>query len=176
MRRLKLDGFTGIVKAILEATRNPEMPRKQRYTPHRMFERLSDERGFMGGDTIMKDNVQSRRQWTRDAFVSLHHLSGGTHVDLAEAVVEIGGQRMNVASLCLIMPYSEEWSEKAYPRETRETFQDGRGQRHSHPHAGCQPDRTAPCRDQVTHQRRPHPPQRKCHHPSGRCHAPRAER
>ena len=176
MRRLKLNGFTGIVKAILEATRNPEMPRKQRHTAHRMFDRLSDERGFMGGDTIMKDNVRSRRQSTRDAFVSPHHLSGHTHVDFAEAVVEIGGQRMNVASLCLILPYSDECFEKAYPRETRETFQDGRGQWHSHPHTGCQPDRTAPCRDQATHQGRRHPPQRKCHHPSGRSRAPPAER
>ena len=51
-RRTKLDGFTGIVDAILEADTDPEVPRKQRHTAHRIFERLRDEHGFTGGYTI----------------------------------------------------------------------------------------------------------------------------
>ncbi len=49
VRRPKLDGFTGIVDAILEADTDPEVPRKQRHTAHRIFERLRDEHGFTGG-------------------------------------------------------------------------------------------------------------------------------
>ena len=52
VRRPKLDGFTGIVDAILEADTDPEVPRKQRHTAHRIFERLRDEHGFSGGYTI----------------------------------------------------------------------------------------------------------------------------
>ena len=52
VRRPKLDGFTGIVDAILEADTDPDVPRKQRHTAHRIFERLRDEHGFTGGYTI----------------------------------------------------------------------------------------------------------------------------
>ena len=51
VRRPKLDGFTGIVDAILEADTDPDVPRKQRHTVHRIFERLRDEHGFSGGYT-----------------------------------------------------------------------------------------------------------------------------
>ena len=90
VRRPKLDGFTGIVDAILEADTDPDVPRKQRHTAHRIFERLRDEHGFSGGYTIVKDYVRSRRQSTREAFVPLHHPPGHAQVDFGEAVVEHG--------------------------------------------------------------------------------------
>ena len=92
VRRPKLDGFTGIVDAILEADTDPDVPRKQRHTAHRIFERLRDEYGFTGGYTIVKDYVRSRRQSTREAFVPLHHPPGHAQVDFGEAVVELRGQ------------------------------------------------------------------------------------
>ena len=52
VRRPKLDGFTGVIDAILQAGRDPEVPRKQRHTTHRIFERLRDEHGFARGYTI----------------------------------------------------------------------------------------------------------------------------
>ena len=58
VRRHKLDGFTGIVSAILEADTDPDVPRKQRHTAHRIFERLRDEHGFASGYTIVKDYVR----------------------------------------------------------------------------------------------------------------------
>ena len=59
VRRPKLDGFTGIVDAILEADR--DVPRKQRQTAQRIFERLRDEHGLTGDYTIVKDYVRARR-------------------------------------------------------------------------------------------------------------------
>ena len=125
VRRPKLDGFTGIVDAILEADTDPDVPRKQRHTAHRIFERLRDEHGFTGGYTIVKDYVRSRRQSTREAFVPLHHPPGHAQVDFGEAVVEVGGRRQKVAFFCLILPHSNLWFVKAYPRETTEAFLDG---------------------------------------------------
>ena len=90
VRRPKLVGFTGIVDAILEADTDPDVPRKQRHTAHRIFERLRDEHGFTGGYTIVKDYVRARRQSTREAFVPLHHPPGHAQVDFGEAVVEVG--------------------------------------------------------------------------------------
>ena len=125
VRRPKLDGFTGIVDAILEADTDPDVPRKQRHTAHRIFERLRDEYGFTGGYTIVKDYVRARRQSTREAFVPLHHPPGHAQVDFGEAVVELRGQREKIAFFCLILPHSNVWFVKAYPRETTEAFLDG---------------------------------------------------
>ena len=123
VRRPELDGFTGIVDAILEADR--DVPCKQRHTAHRIFERLRDEYGFAGGYTIVKDHVRARRQSTREAFVPLHRPPGQPQVDFGEAVVEAGGRREKVAFFCLILPHSNVWFVKTHSRETTEAFLDG---------------------------------------------------
>ena len=56
IKRPKLDGFTEIINAWLEEDRG--MPRKQRHTAKRVFERLRDEHGFTGGYTIVKDYIR----------------------------------------------------------------------------------------------------------------------
>ena len=101
VRRPKLDGFTGIVDAILEADTDPDVPRKQRHTAHRIFERLRDEHGFTGGYTIVKDYVRARRQSTREAFVPLHHPPGHAQVDFGEGG---GGGRGQAGEGCLLLP------------------------------------------------------------------------
>ncbi|MBF0252111.1 MAG: hypothetical protein HQL35_15975 [Alphaproteobacteria bacterium] len=55
-KRPKLDPFTGIIDHILEDDRTAH--RKQRHTAKRIFERLRDEYGFTGGQTIVKDYVR----------------------------------------------------------------------------------------------------------------------
>ena len=126
VRRPKLDGFTGIVDAILEADTDPDVPRKQRHTAHRIFERLRDEYGFTGGYTIVKDYVRSPAA-IDGARPSFHCITppGHAQVDFGEAVVELRGQREKVAFFCLILPHSNVWFVKAYPRETTEAFLDG---------------------------------------------------
>ena len=104
VRGPKLDGFTGIIDAILEADTDPDVPRKQRHTAHRIFERLRDEHGFTGSYTIVKDYVRSRRQSTREAFVPLHHPPGHAQVDFGEAVVELGGGATREGRLLLPDP------------------------------------------------------------------------
>ena len=59
-RRPRLEPFTGVIDAILEADR--QVPRKQRHTAKRIFERLRDEHGFDGQCTIVKDYVRERRR------------------------------------------------------------------------------------------------------------------
>ena len=87
--RPKQEGVTGIIDAILEADAAPEVPRKQRDTAHRVFERLRDEHGFTGSYTIVRDYVRSQQQSVREAFIPLHHPPGDAQVDFGEAVVEI---------------------------------------------------------------------------------------
>ncbi len=59
-RRPKLDLFTGIIDRILEEDQGSH--RKQRHTAKKIFERLLDEHGFTGGQTIEKDYVRERRR------------------------------------------------------------------------------------------------------------------
>ena len=54
----KLAPCTGVIDAILEADR--QVPRKQRHTAKRIFERLRGEYGFTGQYTIVKDYVRER--------------------------------------------------------------------------------------------------------------------
>src|SRR3982751_5745358 len=64
--RPKLDPFVGIIEQILEE--DSKRPGKQRHTSKRIFERLRDEHGYVGGLTIVKDYVLVRRQHQREGY------------------------------------------------------------------------------------------------------------
>ena len=64
VRRPKLDPFVGIIDAILEADKL--VPKKQKHTSKRVFERLRDEHGYNGGITIVKDYIFAAKQRQRE--------------------------------------------------------------------------------------------------------------
>ena len=72
--RSKLDPYKGVIDQILEEDQG--VPKKQRHTAKRIYERLRDEHGFPGKYTIVKDYVRERRRRTREMFVPLSHSSG----------------------------------------------------------------------------------------------------
>ena len=123
-RRPRLEPFTGVIDAILEADR--QVPRKQRHTAKRIFERLRDEHGFDGQYTILKDYVRERRRRTQEMFVPLSHAPGHAQCDFGEARVIIGGVERKAHYLVLDLPHSDGCFVKAYPAETTEAFLDGR--------------------------------------------------
>ena len=114
----------GVIDAILEADR--QVPRKQRHTAKRIFERLRDEHGFDGQYTIVKDYVRERRRRTQEMFVPLSHAPGHAQCDFGEARVIIGGVERKAHYLVLDLPHSDGCFVKAYPAETTEAFLDGR--------------------------------------------------
>ena len=61
--RPKLESFTGVIDRILEEDLG--VPKKQRHTAKRIFERLRDEYGFDGGYTTVKDYVREHRRQTQ---------------------------------------------------------------------------------------------------------------
>ncbi|NRB20651.1 MAG: hypothetical protein HRU33_24745 [Rhodobacteraceae bacterium] len=67
VRRPKLDAFTGIIDQILEADKL--VPKKQRHTSKRVFERLRKEYRFTGGITIVKDYIFAIKQRQREMRV-----------------------------------------------------------------------------------------------------------
>ncbi len=78
IKRPKLDGFTEIIGTWLEEDRG--VPRKQRHTAKPVFERLRDEHGFTGGDTIVKDYIREHDRRGREMFVPLAHAPGHARV------------------------------------------------------------------------------------------------
>jgi len=121
--RPKLDPFVGIIDQILET--DTKRPKKQRHTSKRIFERLRDEHGFVGGITIVKDYVFAARQRQREMFVPLSHPPGHAQVDFGEALGVIGGIERKIHFLVMDLPQSDGCFVKAYPGETTEAFCDG---------------------------------------------------
>ena len=122
-RRPKLESYTGVIDWILEDDLG--LPKKQRHTAKRIFERLRDEYGFGGGYTTVKDYVREHRRQTREMFVPLSHAPGQAQCDFGEALVVIGGVEQKAHYFVLDLPHSDGCFVKAYPAETTEAFLGG---------------------------------------------------
>jgi transposase len=107
VRRPKLDGFTGIIDAWLEADRG--VHRKQRHTAKRVFDRLREEHGFTGGYTIVKDYMRERERQGREMFVPLAHPPGHAQADFGEAVVILDGVERKAHFFAFDLPQSDAW-------------------------------------------------------------------
>ena len=122
-RRPKLEAYTGVIDRILDD--DHRVPRKQRHTAKRIYERLRDEYGFDGGYTIVKDYVREHRRETREMFVPLSHPPGHAQCDFGEALVVIAGVERKAHCFVIDLPHSDGCFVKAYPAETTESFLDG---------------------------------------------------
>ena len=89
MCRPNLDAFTGIIDQILETDKL--VPKKQRHTPKRIFERLRDEHQFAGGIKIARDYTFAAKQRQKEMFIPLTHPPGHAQADFGEALAVIGG-------------------------------------------------------------------------------------
>ena len=114
-RRPKLEPYTGVIDRILED--DLRLPKKQRHTAKRIFERLRDEYGFGGGYTTVKDYVREHRRRSREMFVPLSHPPGHAQCDFGEALVIIGGVEQKAHYLILDLPHSDGCFVKAYPAD-----------------------------------------------------------
>jgi len=123
MRRPKLDAFIPIIDGWLEADR--AVPRKQRHTAKRVFDRLRDEHGFAGGYTIIKDYMRDRERRGQEMFVPLAHPAGHAQADFGEAMVVIGGVEQKAHFFVLDLPHSDACYVRAYPAAVAEAWVDG---------------------------------------------------
>jgi transposase len=100
------------------------LPKKQRHTAKRIFERLREE-GYLGGYTAVKDVVRDLEQKNREVFVPLAHEPGEAQVDFGQALVGMGGRLRKVAFFVMALPYSDAFFVMAFERECTETFWEG---------------------------------------------------
>ena len=104
-KRPKLAPFTDIIDGILEEDRT--VHRKPRHTAKRIFERLRDEHGFTGKQTIVKDCVRERRLGLREMFVPLAHPPGHAQADFGEADAIIAGVMHRAHFFVMTLPHSD---------------------------------------------------------------------
>lgn len=122
-KKRMLEAFEPIIEQILRDDRS--MPRKQRHTSQRIFDRLRQENGYTGGLTIVKDAVRAWRRHRAEVFVPLSHPPGEAQVDFGEGDVILNGAQTTVAFLVMSLPYCDAFFCCAFPRECTETFLEG---------------------------------------------------
>ena len=123
IRRPKLDAFVSTIDHWLDE--DVKVPRKQRHTAKRVFDRLRDECGFTGGYTIIKDYMRERDQRRQEVFVPLAHPPGHGQADFGEAMVVIGGVEQKAHFFVLDLPHSDGCYVRAYPAAVAEAWVDG---------------------------------------------------
>src|ERR1017187_6545386 len=120
--RKKLGPYLERIGQILKE--DQAMPRKQRHTAKRIWERLREE-GFTGGYTVVKDAVRELTQKHQEVFVPLTHPAGEAQVDFGHALVKVNGPLRKVAFFVMALPYSDAPFVMAFERECTETFWEG---------------------------------------------------
>ena len=104
-RRPKLNPYHGVIDRILDEDRG--LPKKQRHTAKRIYDRLRAEHGFDGRYTIVKDYVRERLRRTREMYVPLSHPPGDAQCDFGQAKAVIGGVEQTVHYFVLDLPHSD---------------------------------------------------------------------
>jgi transposase len=120
----KIGPYLERIVAILEADKTAGLPKKQRHTAKRIFERLREE-GYAGGYTQVKEAVRSLRRTSQEVFMPLRRIPGEAQMDFGFALVKLQGELRKVAFFIMALPYSDAFFVSAYLRECTETFQDG---------------------------------------------------
>ena len=125
-RPRKLDGFTPVIDEWLQSDRF--MPRKQRHTAKRVYDRLVTEKGFTGSYSAVQRYVKQWRQEHRpacDGFMELEWRTGVMQVDFGEAVVVLAGVKTKVHCLVASFPYSNKRYVVALPGENAQCVCEG---------------------------------------------------
>jgi hypothetical protein len=114
--------FQARVDALL--TENEHLPRKQRYTAHRIFEIIQSE-GYRGCESRIR---QYLAQWKEmhhppELFLPLAFEPGqDAQVDWGEAIAVLDGQRQKVQFFIMHLCYSRRTFAMCFPSQNQESF------------------------------------------------------
>src|SRR5262249_60479501 len=90
-----------IIHQLLDDDRHA--PPKQRHTARRIYERLRDEHGYQGKDSVVRDAVRLYKQSQAEVFVPLCHPPGVAQADFGRAEVHVAGVRHTAALFVLTL-------------------------------------------------------------------------
>lgn len=104
-----------------------KLPRKQRYTAHRVYEIIAGE-GYTGCEGNVHNFIcrTRKKQEAGKAYLPLEYDPGkDAQVDWGEAAVILGGEEVKVQFFVMRLNYSRVRFVKAYPFQKQEAFWDG---------------------------------------------------
>ena len=115
----KLGPFVARIEEILVSDK--ALPKKQRHTAQRIFERLAEE-GYTGGYTQVREKVAQLRRQSGEVFIPLRHDPGTAQMDVGQALVRQGGDLRKVCFLVMVLPYSDALFVQAFWHARTEMF------------------------------------------------------
>ena len=104
------------------------MPRKQRHTAKRVYDRLVDERGFTGSYSTVLRYVREWRQGNRepgDGYVELGWAPGSVQMDFGLARARLAGEWVDDHCLVVTFPHSNKRYAVSLPAENSECICEG---------------------------------------------------
>ena len=111
----------------LEADR--KVPRKQRHTAKRIYDRLRDEHGFCGSYSSVRRYIRKKKfvlKAQNNGYLPLEHLPGDAQVDFGEFVYYDGkGDEHKGYALTVSFPYSNKGYTQAFPSQKQECLLEG---------------------------------------------------
>lgn len=121
-----LDDFKPLIDEWLEA--DGLMPRKQRHTAKRVYERLKMEQGFAGSYSTVLRYVREWKQTNResgDGYVELEWMPGFAQMDFGLARARIAGEWVDDHCLVVTFPHSNKRYAVSLPAENAECICEG---------------------------------------------------
>jgi len=118
-RKPKIGPYLERIREIIKEDK--DVPRKQRHTAKRIFDRLLEE-GYQGGYSGVKSAVREIKQRRQEVFVPLAHPPGEAQVDFGFALARMMGVLMKVAFFVMVLPSSDAFFVQAFPRECTEVY------------------------------------------------------
>jgi transposase len=106
---------------------NERLPRKQRYTGHRIYEVIKQE-GYTGSESGVRRYIglQRRDRKKRPVYIPLEFDAGtDAQVDWGEAQAIIAGEQVTVQLFLMRLCYSRKFFVRAYPAQKQEAFFEG---------------------------------------------------
>jgi transposase len=120
----KLGPFHERIREILAD--DESQPPKQRHAAMRIFERLRDEHGYLGGYDAVCRFVRTQRTDKRETFIPLDHEPGQRlEADFGKIYVDFPDGRRQVSVLILVWSYSNAPFAIALPTERTEAILEG---------------------------------------------------
>ena len=117
----KIGPYLDRIRQIIKG--DQQLPRKQRHTAKRIFERLQAE-GYTGGATQVKQAVREIRQQTREVFMPLQHRPGEAQADFGYALIKQDGQLRKVVFFVMSLLHSDAVFVQVFERICTEVYQE----------------------------------------------------
>lgn len=118
------DETVAFIRSCLEEDK-AEGLKKQCHTARRIYDRLVEETGFIGGESTVRAKVRELKKLLPSAFLPLQFDPGeAIQVDWGEAYVYIRGEREKINLFCARLCYSSRPAVLAYHRQNEESFLD----------------------------------------------------